>query len=141
MSINDEKNVNIILKRFKTEAHLKKGVSNFVLFFIIIDTVAFILLSVISRESFTESMNTLLFHDWRESIYWPISFLDGFIFLGYGIYVIKEKAGDLLVGSQTGYPLTKQPLHIEINGKFTYLLGGAYIIIGILFIAFYYFKF
>lgn len=92
----------------------------------IIDFIAALFLTIITKKShffISGSLGIGLL------IPWWLAFLDGFIFIGYGVYVIKRRRGELDIGSYRGG--TK--VH-EIKGEAAPLLGLVYIFLGILLI-------
>jgi hypothetical protein len=59
---------------------------------------------------------------------WGLAFIDGLVFIGYGIYVIKRKCGELDISSSS-HGVNEV---YEITGETANLLGILYIILGIL---------
>ena len=118
------------LKKYETEPRLPSSFSEPVKLIIvigIIDVIVAFLLTIISKKShFIILGSTGLW----VAIPWWLAFLDGFIFLGYGIYVIKRKEGELDISFTRG---NRFKVH-KIKGDAASVLGLIYISLGILLI-------
>ncbi|MFH1423881.1 MAG: hypothetical protein ABIG29_02950 [Candidatus Nealsonbacteria bacterium] len=119
------------LKKNETDPHLPppllSGPMKLVIFISIVDIIVALLLSIINKTSYFQIWGSL---GVVMGIPWWLAFLDGFIFLGYGIYVIKKKEGDLDIGSMSSELKTHQ-----IEGDVASLLGLVYVLLGIFLIA------
>ena len=110
------------LKKFETKPHLPPPLISapfkLFLFIIIINTIAGIIIKGLYY--------TIAWGAWVPLWLLP---LNGIIFLGYGIYVIKKKKGELDIG-QTRYDMKI----VKMEGEPASLLGLVYIFIGIILI-------
>jgi hypothetical protein len=90
---------------------------------IVIDIIAALILTIITKISHFDIWGSL---GVVVAIPWWLAFLDGFVFIGYGIYVIKTKKGELDIG-----PMTTMRKTVEVRGEVAPLLGLIYILLGI----------
>ncbi len=101
--------------------------AKFVIFVGIVDIIVALFLTIIEKKSHFFILGSAGI---GVLIPWPLAFLDGFIFIGYGIYVIKKKKGELDVSFSSRAAFEMR----EIKGEASCVLGLIYILLGILLI-------
>jgi hypothetical protein len=90
---------------------------------VIVDVTVAFMLSMVTKISHFDILGSLGI---VVVIPWWLAFLDGIIFFGYGIYVIKKKKGEVDIG-----PMTTMLKTHEIKGEAASLAGLIYILLGI----------
>lgn len=128
-SILAKESPNLFLKlnKEKTELRLPGSAisqpAKLILIIVLIDLAVGLISSIIAKTSHFLILGNQL---WL-SLPWWIACLDGFIFIGYGIYVITKKKGQLDISSSSSSFIVNK----EISGDASSLLGFLYIILGI----------
>jgi len=117
----------LTLNKSKTESKLPTSILSqpvkLILCIVAIDLIIGFLLSILEKTSHFLMLSGRL---WI-SLPWWIACLDGFIFVGYGIYVIVKKRGQLDSSSSSSDIRTVK----EIRGDASGPLGLLYILLGI----------
>lgn len=91
---------------------------------LVFDVLLALILGIIDGEAHIMIFGGMLFL----LLPWPIIFLDGLIFVGYGIYVIHRKSGELDISSSSHGP---REIH-KIYGEAASVLGFLYVILGVI---------